>query len=188
MRNKHRLNVAFEFQNACRRISHVFIVQISQSNSDLAESVRMPGVCFDYLLAQRTLHPCWQFSTSTSAFTSSTFQWGPSVKAWAMTPQRSWRMNIIYLQCQTMRMKRMAVAKQVENVSSHLHNTAASISIHTYFSKPHTQRTHHPRWHKDFAWARRPTQCWARRPTNSRCAARTLTTYYNIFSMIFALL
>ena len=143
---------------------------------------------FDYLLAQRTLHPCWQFSTSTSAFTSSTFQWGPSVKAWAMTPQRSWRMNIIYLQCQTMRMKRMAVAKQVENVTSHLHNTAASISIHTYFSKPHTQSTHHPRWHKDFAWARRPTQCWARRPTNSRCEARTLTTYYNIFSMIFALL
>ena len=67
-----------------------------------------------------------------------------------MTPQRSWRMNIIYLQCQTMRMKRMAVAKQVENVTSHLHNTAASISIHTYFSKPHTQSTHHPRWHKDF--------------------------------------
>ena len=57
MRNKHRLNVAFEFQNACRHISHVFIVQISPSNSDLAESVRMPNVCFDYLLAQRTLHP-----------------------------------------------------------------------------------------------------------------------------------
>ena len=85
-----------------------------------------------------------------SSITSTTLQWGPSVKAWVMTPQRAWRMNIIYLQCQTMRMKRMAVAKQVENVTSHLHNTAASISIHTYFSKPHTQSTHHPRWHKDF--------------------------------------
>ena len=42
-------------------------------------------------------------------------------------------------------MKRMAVAKQVENVTSHLHKTAASICIHTYFS--HTQSTHHPRWH-----------------------------------------
>ena len=67
-----------------------------------------------------------------------------------MTPQRAWRMNIIYLQCQTMRMKRMAV----ENVTSHLHNTAALISIRTYFSKPHTQSTHlsgrNPRWCKDF--------------------------------------